>query len=214
VRPGQAGQGTPGSSLKTKAIRHRLCPKWVKRRGRVALTLETRPRRTSGRSHCRNPGSLPSHAPDASAKCRNRSRARGGINHGCSVARLRLVALSAMARSACWASAWPGPRSAARHEAASAASSIVVLRGVSLAGAAECGEARGGERGLVDRRLGVLLEVAQQPAGGNARMPARVLARDQDRQLECIAEADPEQLPRRRLGDGQVAALDRPSKDA
>jgi hypothetical protein len=67
---------------------------------------------------------------------------------------------------------------------------------------------------LVDRRLGVLLEVAQQPAGRDPRMPARILAGDQDRQLQRVGEADPKKLLRRRLGNGQVAALDCPLEDA
>jgi hypothetical protein len=74
-------------------------------------------------------------------------------------------------------------------------------------------QARGDQRRLVDRRLVMLVQVATKPARRDARMPARVLARDQDRQLESLGEAYPKELPRRRLSDGQVPALDRPSED-
>jgi hypothetical protein len=38
------------------------------------------------------------------------------------------------------------------------------------------GEQRGaGESCLLDRRRGIFFEVAQQPAGGNSRVPARIL---------------------------------------
>jgi hypothetical protein len=59
----------------------------------------------------------------------------------------------------------------------------------------------------------MFLEVAQQPAGGDARMPARILARDQDRQLERVGEVERREFPRRRLGDEQVAALECPAED-
>ena len=45
-------------------------------------------------------------------------------------------------------------------------------------------------------------------------MPARILAGDQNRQLERIGQADAQKLPRRRLGHSQVAALDCPPEDA
>jgi hypothetical protein len=41
-------------------------------------------------------------------------------------------------------------------------------------------------------------------------MPARIFARDQDRQLECVDEVKRRELLRRSLGDEQVAALERP----
>jgi hypothetical protein len=53
----------------------------------------------------------------------------------------------------------------------------------------------------------MLLEVAKQPARGDAQMPARILARDQDRELERIAESDLRELLRSRLGSKQVPAL-------
>jgi hypothetical protein len=40
-------------------------------------------------------------------------------------------------------------------------------------------ETGGSQRRLVDRRVVMLVEVATQPAGGDARVPARILARDQ-----------------------------------
>jgi len=59
---------------------------------------------------------------------------------------------------------------------------------------AERGEAGRDQRGLVDRRLVAVLEVAQEPAGGDSRMPARLLARDQQSQLERVRETDPWKL--------------------
>jgi hypothetical protein len=44
-------------------------------------------------------------------------------------------------------------------------------------------------------------------------MPARILARDQDRQLERVDEVERRELLRRSLGDEQVAVLERPAKD-
>jgi hypothetical protein len=58
-----------------------------------------------------------------------------------------------------------------------------------------------------------LLEVAQQPAGRNPWLPAQVLPRDQQRQLERLGEADPADLFRRHLGDEQVLVLERPAED-
>jgi hypothetical protein len=74
-------------------------------------------------------------------------------------------------------------------------------------------EARGDQRRLVDRHAVVLVEVAAKPAGGDARMPARILARDQQRQVESLGQADPADLLRGRFGDEQVAALERSTKD-
>ena len=67
--------------------------------------------------------------------------------------------------------------------------------------------------GLLDRRFRALLEVTQQPAGGDAGVATRILPRDQERQLERLAEADPADLLRRRLGDDQVLVLERSTKD-
>jgi len=49
------------------------------------------------------------------------------------------------------------------------------LRRLRVAIAGERGEAGGGKGQLVDRRLTVLFEVAQEPAGRDPRMPARGL---------------------------------------
>jgi hypothetical protein len=54
----------------------------------------------------------------------------------------------------------------------------------------------------------MFLEVAQQPAGRDTRMPVRFLLRDRQRQLERFAETDPADLLRGRLGDKQVVVLD------
>jgi hypothetical protein len=48
------------------------------------------------------------------------------------------------------------------------------------------GLVEGGECGLLDRCVGVLLEEALQPAGRDPRMPARILLRDQQGQLERV----------------------------
>jgi len=76
-----------------------------------------------------------------------------------------------------------------------------------VAVAGQGGQAGRDHRGLVDRRLVDFLEVAQQPARSHTRMPARILSRDQDRQVERVLEAERRQLFRRRLGDEQVPAL-------
>jgi hypothetical protein len=54
-------------------------------------------------------------------------------------------------------------------------------RRVSGAVPGEGGQAGRDHRGLVDRRVVTILEVAQQPSRRDARMPARILACDQDR---------------------------------
>jgi hypothetical protein len=77
----------------------------------------------------------------------------------------------------------------------------------------ESREARRGHRHRLDRRVVVLLEVAPKPPGGDARVSARILARDQERQLERLAEAESAELLRGRLSDEQVAALKRSPED-
>jgi hypothetical protein len=47
---------------------------------------------------------------------------------------------------------------------------------------------------------------AQQPARGNTRVPARILPRDQHRQLERLDEADAADLPQCRFRDDEIAA--------
>jgi hypothetical protein len=59
----------------------------------------------------------------------------------------------------------------------------------------------------------MLLEVAQQPARRDPRMPARCLAGDQRGQLERLDEADVSNLPRWRLGDEQLVVLERSLED-
>jgi len=60
---------------------------------------------------------------------------------------------------------------------------------------AESREAGCSHRGLGDRRLGPLLEVAQEPPRRYPWMPARLLARNQERELERIGEADARKVP-------------------
>jgi hypothetical protein len=56
--------------------------------------------------------------------------------------------------------------------------------------------------------VAAFLEVAQPPRR-NARMPARILARDQQRQLEGVEEAELRELSRHGDGSGDVPALER-----
>jgi hypothetical protein len=60
---------------------------------------------------------------------------------------------------------------------------------VTLAG--QSGEARRDHHRLLDRCALVLLEVAKEPACGDAWMPVPLLAGDQDGQLKRLGEADP-----------------------
>jgi hypothetical protein len=59
-----------------------------------------------------------------------------------------------------------------------------------MAVSGESGEAGRDHRSFVDRRLVAFLEVVQQPAGGDARVPAWILSRDQHRQLERVSEVE------------------------
>jgi hypothetical protein len=59
----------------------------------------------------------------------------------------------------------------------------------------------------------VFLEVAQQPAGRDARMPARRLPSDKRSELERLDEADVADLPNRCLSDEQVVVLERSLED-
>jgi len=71
-----------------------------------------------------------------------------------------------------------------------------------------------GERGVVDGGERVSLEPALQPARGDAGMAVRLLERDQGGQLEQVAERRPRDLgAQRRLGERDVAPLDRPLED-
>jgi len=83
-----------------------------------------------------------------------------------------------------------------------------------MVAAAEGGEAGRHERRVVDRRLLVPLEPFEQPACGDTRMALRLLVGDQRSQLEQVCERRPRDLgAERRLGDDEVAALDRPLED-
>jgi hypothetical protein len=54
----------------------------------------------------------------------------------------------------------------------------------------EGGKAGRDHRSFVNRRVVDFLEVAQQPTRGDARMPARIPACDQDRELERVSEVE------------------------
>ena len=57
------------------------------------------------------------------------------------------------------------------------------------------------------------LQVAEEPPRRHAAVAARVLAGDEGGQIEQLDEGGAAELPERRLGDGEVAALDRPFED-
>jgi hypothetical protein len=82
-----------------------------------------------------------------------------------------------------------------------------------VAVAGEGGEAGGSKGRLVDRRFTDVLEVAEEPAGRNPRMSARILAGDQQRQLERVCEAKPREFLGCRLRDEQVPVLERSPED-
>jgi hypothetical protein len=78
----------------------------------------------------------------------------------------------------------------------------------------ERGQAGDDERGIVERGLVVTFQPALQPARRDARVPVRLLERDQRGQLEQLDEGRPRDLdPERRLRERQVAALDRALED-
>ena len=74
--------------------------------------------------------------------------------------------------------------------------------------AGESLETRDRERRIVNGRLTVSFEVADEPPGRDSRKPARVFERNQDRQLEQFPERWPAELAQRRFGNEQIAALD------
>lgn len=72
------------------------------------------------------------------------------------------------------------------------------------------GETRRGQRGFVDRRVWILLEPAEEPAGGDPRVTSSVFAGDEDRELERVGEAELRQVFRCGHSHEHVAALQRP----
>lgn len=75
------------------------------------------------------------------------------------------------------------------------------LRGLLIRDTREREKARRGERGLLDRRVRILLEEAQQPAGRDPRVTTAILR---------VGEADLREVFRCGHGHEQVAALQRP----
>jgi len=67
--------------------------------------------------------------------------------------------------------------------------------------AAEREQQPDGHRGVVDRDLLALAEVAPQPARRAPLVPCRVALRDERAELQRLDEADASDLPGRRLGD-------------
>jgi hypothetical protein len=57
-------------------------------------------------------------------------------------------------------------------------------------------QARRGQDRLVDRRVRVLLEVAQEPARRDPLVTTRVFAVDEDREVEGVDEAELREVPR------------------
>ena len=51
------------------------------------------------------------------------------------------------------------------------------------------------------------LQVTLKPPHRDLRMPARLLLRDQDRQLERLGQTDPAELARQSFGDDKVVGL-------
>jgi hypothetical protein len=74
-------------------------------------------------------------------------------------------------------------------------------------------EARRGKCGFVDRRVWILLQVAQEPAGRHPLVTARVFPCDQHRQLERIEQIELRELLRGGQGREYVPALQRPLED-
>ena len=85
--------------------------------------------------------------------------------------------------------------------------------GLVVSRAAESGERRRGHCRLLDPGPVVRFQVAEEPAGGDPRSPARVLLGDQRRQRERLAEGYAADLASGCLGNEQVAALDRAVED-
>ena len=80
--------------------------------------------------------------------------------------------------------------------------------------AAERLQRRGGKGDVVDRRVVEGFEPPLQPARRDAGVPLRILLRDQRRQVEQVDECRAWDLgAQRRLGDEEVAVLDRSLKD-
>jgi hypothetical protein len=73
------------------------------------------------------------------------------------------------------------------------------LDGGFAASARERREACGNDRRLVDRDVERLVEVEAEPAGGHPRVPARILARDQQRELEGLGKTEAPDLLRSRV---------------
>jgi hypothetical protein len=82
-----------------------------------------------------------------------------------------------------------------------------------VAVARECGQASRDHRGFLDRRVAAFLEVTEQPTCGDARVLARFLAGDQHRQVERVRQVEPRQFRRGRLGDDEIASLERSAED-
>ena len=74
-------------------------------------------------------------------------------------------------------------------------------------------EVRRGQRGLLDRRVRILLEEAQEPAGRDPRMPARIFPGNQDRELERVDQAQLREILRRGQRREHVPARQCPLED-
>jgi hypothetical protein len=74
-------------------------------------------------------------------------------------------------------------------------------------------QARRGQRGFLDRRVRILLEVAQEPAGCYPLVAARVFAGDEHCELERVGEAELRQLFRGGECGEDVAAPQCPLED-
>jgi hypothetical protein len=66
---------------------------------------------------------------------------------------------------------------------------------------------------IVKRRFLVFLEIEAQPAGCKTAVAARLFARDQCRELECLGDRHAADLARGHLGEDEVVVFQRPPKD-
>jgi hypothetical protein len=78
----------------------------------------------------------------------------------------------------------------------------------------ERSQIRDEQRDIFERRLLVFLEPEAEPAGSEAAVAVRLFPRDQCRQLERLRDRHAADLSRGHLGEDEIAAFQRPPKDA
>lgn len=75
-------------------------------------------------------------------------------------------------------------------------------------------QVRDREPNVVQRRVGMLVHVPTQPAARRPPEPPLVLDREQGGQLQRVREGKPSELAGGRVGESDVAALDRSAEDS